>query len=527
MDISSPISYRPTAGSCSTKGLWLLCFVLLAGLYVFTCQRGIGWQDSGRFQWRVARGDYSGDIGLASAHPLCVVLGRAAIPLPGDNLAWRINAIGALGMAVAMANLAAAVAVLTGRRWIGLATAGMLGVSHTIWWLATISEVYYGWALAGLTGELWLLAILMGRPRWTVLTGLAVVNGLGLCAHNMALLALPVYAVVAVVLVAKRKLPAWSLAAAAGGYLLGAGGYIAMTAHLAYTGGDIIAAVRSALVGDFAKEVLNTTVISSRIKANAAIASMNLLGALPILAIVGWVKLRGRVGGAMAAALAALTGIYVLFVVRYPVADQFTFLGPTLALLAVAGGVGLAVLVDASRNLRRVAIIAVAASVLLGPAVLTAMPTIIRRAGAEPHRPRELPGRDEMRYWLVPWKHTEDSAETFAAAALAQAGPDGVILTDSTGYYPLVGLGDRNGPSASTMIIRTSAAKENYDRDPAAFKQAIGRRNIYILAPANWEDLGKLAVDTKHFQLPGEVLYRLYWPGEGPPTAPPGSELGS
>ena len=53
----------------SLKSLWWFTFIITALLYLATCQRGVSWQDSGMFQWRVLTGDYTGKLGLALAHP--------------------------------------------------------------------------------------------------------------------------------------------------------------------------------------------------------------------------------------------------------------------------------------------------------------------------------------------------------------------------------------------------------------------------------------------------------------------------
>ena len=129
-----------------------------------------------------------------------------------------------------------------------------------------------------------------------MLAGLALLSGLGLCVHSFALLPLPVYVAVAVRLVVRRKLPAWSLAAAGGAYLLGAAAYIAMTVHLAVVSGDAGGAIHSALFGNYAPQVLNASSISRHMKANAALAGLNLVSFMLPLAVIGWLRMRSRLG---------------------------------------------------------------------------------------------------------------------------------------------------------------------------------------------------------------------------------------
>ena len=94
-------------------------FYLSAVLYLLTCQRGVSWQDSGMFQWRVLNSDLTGDLGLALAHPLYIAAGKLFVWLPWGDMPMRLNFLSGIGMAVALANLAAVLFLLTGKRWIG------------------------------------------------------------------------------------------------------------------------------------------------------------------------------------------------------------------------------------------------------------------------------------------------------------------------------------------------------------------------------------------------------------------------
>ncbi len=486
----------------STPAWWVICLVVFSLLYLATCQRGVSWQDSGNFQWRVLTGDYHGDLGLALAHPLYIAAGRAVTAIPVGPWAARLNFFSGLGMAVALANVMAVATLLTGKRWIGVAVAAMLSVCHTVWWLSTIAEVYT-WSVAGLTGEIWLLVMLIRRPRRGVLAGLALVNGLGWCVHNFSLLPLPVYATVAIVLVARRRLPAWSLAAAVGAFCLGAGVYLAMIAHQAAATDDLFGAIQSALVGNFGTKVLNVSAVSKHAKENAALMAINFVSLLGPLAIVGWVRLRRRLGPALASAIGAITVIHVLFVARYNVPDQFTFLLPTLVTVALAAAVGLAELAERSRGWLNASMVACGLSVALAPVILAWAPALADQAGVDlPERQRF---RDEVRYWLIPWKHDENSAERFALAALRQAAPGGVILTDSTADEAIRVVQRLGDLSSGVAVCLPREGIPAYDDDPGAFRAALGGRRLYLSRPPT----GKLAEDAE-FDKPADhqALYR-------------------
>ena len=464
--------------------------VLLAGaiLYVATCQRGVCWQDSGTRQYRAAAFDLRGHLGLALAHPLYIIAGWLLKFVPIGSFPARLNFFSGLGMAVACANIAAVCLLLTGRRWIAAAGAAMTALAHTSWWLATAAEVYT-WSLAGFTAELWLLVALLRRPSAGKLIALALLSGLGLCVHNFALLPLPVYLTVAIVLLARRRLPAWSLAAAAGAYLLAAGLYLGLIAAEVAGGAGVGEAIGSALFGaGYQAQVLNTGLAWGAVrKANLLLMLINLLGPQLLFVVGAWV-LRRRAGGGVAAALLALAAIHLLFVLRYNVPDQFTFFLPSLAMLNVLAAVGLGHLASLGRGPERVAAAVVAVWLAAAPIAYAAAPGLAKAAGVEIGRPRELPGRDEGRYWLVPWKHNERSAETFVTDCLTgrRAVPDGAfILADPTAYYPLAAARKIDGlrPDVTLLGGHEPWPVPHPNDDLEAFFSAVGDRPLYVVSP--------------------------------------------
>jgi len=497
-----------------TVGLWCLCVVVFSILYALTSQQGASWQDSGTFQWRVMNGDYVGNRGLALAHPLYVAAGQLLKYVPAGSLPGRLNFFSGLGMAVALANLAGLLAFLTRRRWIGLLIAAMLSVTHTVWWLSTIAEVYT-WSVAGLTAELWLLAILVNRPSGRTLCALALVSGLGLSVHNFALLPLPVYFILAVVLIVRKRLSPAAMAGAVAPWLVGAGLYLGFVIRAAAVSGDIPGAIRSALFGRYAAQVLNASSVSHNFKANMALSAMNFMSVLAPLAIIGWVGFRRRLGGALATALGAVTIIEVLFFVRYPVPDQFTFILPTLMTVAIAAGVGLSVLAEMSRKMRVSAVALTIASIAAQPVFYAAAPSVLHAAGVRISRSRKLPFRDEMRYWLIPWKQNEDSAQRFATEALSFVRPGDVILGDSTSIYPLIVVKASGAEPADVRVLEHDDLPSRYDDDPQACRRSLAGRALYVVHPTQDGLSQKLIDDTEAIPCPtnSPILYLLLWRG--------------
>ena len=510
MLISSSASGRHQEKTFAATGLWWFTFICAAMLYLFTCQRGVSWQDSGMFQWRVLNSDLTGDLGLALAHPLYIAAGKLFVWLPWGNMPMRMNFLSGIGMAVALANLAAVLFILTGKRWIGFIIAAQFAFAHTVWWLATIAEVYT-LSLAGLSTELWLLILLLRNPRWYLLAGLAFVSGLGLAIHNLALLPLPVYGVVALLLIKRKRLPFWSAIIAMVCYLTGAAPYLVLVVMSAFNSGNIWNTLQTALFGGYVASVLNLTSFSASFKVNAVLIALNFINTLLPLAVLGWIEFRKRIGHMPVTALGAITLIELIFAIRYNVPDQFTFFLPSLFMIAVAAGIGLWVLVDTSRSWRNAAVIACIVSIIIQPLFYAAAPRLVEACGFAVARQRVLPFRDEVRYWLVPWKQDERSAEQFAAAALKQAAPDGIILADSTSIYPLLLVQRQRGLAPSVAVQFKGHPLPGYSVDPLSFRERLGNHILYVVSPFPGYIVPRLIEDADFIRAENEVLYRVRW----------------
>jgi hypothetical protein len=466
------------------KSVWSIVFILFLIVYGMSCQRSIGWQDSGEFQLRALDCDLRGKKALALAHPLYVLLASLVARLPIGGFPARVTFLSAIGMALTLANLGVICVTISRKGWIGVVIPTMLGVTHAAWWLSSVAEVYT-WSVAGLSLEIYLLILLLQHSAASriatakLFIAIFFINGLGLSIHNFALLPMPVYLLIGTLLALRRQLPLWSLGGAVIAYLIGAALFVFLLIEKCISLGFVVG-VTDALVGNYARQVFNTSLALESLKINATLASLSFANFLLPLAVVGLVNFR-RLNGMLALAMGLITGIEVTFVVRYSVPDQFTFLLPSMLLIAVFAGVGLDVLSDASPRWRTVAITAVVFSILF-PLGLYAMGPSLLEGRVRVQRARDLPFRDEMRYWMVPWKRNEDSAERFAREALYEAAPDGVILADDTSLYPLVVL-QRRDKIALGVWLPYDKKVPSYDRDRESFFRIVGDRKIFVVSP--------------------------------------------
>lgn len=208
--------------------LYLVLLLLSLALYASTAQRGSAWQDSGIFQWRTVHFNLTGWLGLALSHPLLIVLGKALALLPFGPVPWRINLVSAIAGAVTVANIGIFVRRLAPERpaaaWIA---AGSYGLAHTSWWLATICESQALFA-ALFTAQLHVILTLVRRPSVSMAALLGLLTGLALNAHNLALLALPVYGVALIVMCARRRVSAGAIGAFVAAWLAGASFFLVL-----------------------------------------------------------------------------------------------------------------------------------------------------------------------------------------------------------------------------------------------------------------------------------------------------------
>jgi len=509
---SSNFSFVAWASNCKTSTIWWIIFILASSLYGLTAQTSAAWQDSGTFQWRILIGDYVGTFGLVCAHPMLILFGQIAKLIPVGDILWKLNFISGLGMAVALANFMALITLLTNNRKVAILFTAILGLSHAVWWLATITETYT-WVIAGLTLELWLLVKLIRDPRWPRLVLLAFANGLTFSLHDFATLTLPIYVLLALYLAWKKQLPLWSLGMASLAFLIGGALFISLIIRQAIESGNIAIAVSSALFGPSRETILNASLITPYSRANVALASLSFLNIILPLAVVGVTRFRKDLGNVLAFTLGAITFIEIVFILRLASEDQFTCMLPALTMITLVSAMGANYLVQSSIRWRRTVMILGFASVICMPIIYGFLPGILTDLGIEVHRTRMLPYRDEIRYWITPWKQNENSAQIFSEQALRQAAPDGIILADNTPRYALLITRLLNPNLQHALIQSNRNPLPSYDSNPEKFRQILGNRPLYIVSPIPGyvDGFERILHDAEVHKEAGDVLYQVNW----------------
>lgn len=423
---------EPTDRVAPSWRRWLAVFAGAAVLYALTARRGAQWQDSGMHILRAVTGDLYGTQGLALVHPLHHWLARLAAAMDFVEPSFAITLISAIAGAVTVANIYGCVVTLSGSRRAGLVAACSLGVAHTFWQSATLAETYT-LAAALFSAECWCLAIYAMSHRRGALWSALFLNGLGVANHLLAGLTTPILAVVTWHSVRTKKITLKQAVAGSGLWLLASLPYTALVLVSMIRSGDVGGTLQSALFGHtFADEVLNTTISVRGMLVTIGFVLLCFPNALLPLAACGLFRAR-RFGIPVIAVRALSVGlfIHVLFVVRYNVVDQHTFLVLAYVLTAIFGGIGYATI---EKNARHPLRLFALASIMLAatPVVYALTPTLARRFDVLRSVERNKPYRDDYAYVFTPWSLADESAEKMSRHAIALAGETGLIVVEDS-----------------------------------------------------------------------------------------------
>jgi len=477
-----------------------------AVLYGVTCAPGAVWQDSGMILYRVWHHDVAGRLGLALSHPLYYLLAIGAkTVLPGE-FGFRVHLLTGLCSALAVANAYLLVRLWTGRVLPGLVAGLSLAVSHTFWRHGTIAETY-NLFVALMLGELIVLWQYSRTRRVGYLYGLALLNGLALADHLLAVFGGLCYLVYVGGLAVKRRVRLRSVGVMGLLWAVGASPYLYLVGRMWWETGDGGATLASALFGThYQDEVLNARISWRIVKENVMYIGLNFPTPNLLLAGVGLAGLRGvsreRWYGRIVLALGVL---YLGFAFRYTVVDRYAFFIPFYALVAVWIGLGARRFLERRRNVDWAVLILLGAVIPVG--MYIAAPEAARRMGVSLGTGREIPYRDEYNWFLRPWRTGYWGAERFAREALATAGPAGVIYADNTTVYPLLYVQEVREEGRSVRVVGgvyQDFSREISDRDGIIKMAEQGK--LYVVTPRKGY-CPKELLDWLDFKQAG-VLYR-------------------
>ncbi|UCG46438.1 MAG: DUF2723 domain-containing protein [Phycisphaerales bacterium] len=475
-----------TIGSSISQGnirrAYAAVFLAAAALYVVTCAPGSVWQDGGLIQYRVWHNDIEGRLGLALAHPLYylfAIAGKHTIP---GEFGRRVNVVTALISAFAVANM-----FLLLRLWLKRSLPALVGsvtlcLSHTFWWHATTPETY-NLATALLLAELIMLVRFAHTGRVRYLYALALINGLAVANHMLASIASVCYVVLLLILAGRRRITIGQLGAMALLWAAGALPYEYLIAKSVVRTGDLWGTLSSAMFGvRWRGTVLNTSLSGRIVKENLMWISLNYPTPNILLLFVGLWSVRKVshekwLGNMVLALLAA----YLVFAFRYTVPDRYAFFTPFYCMGSVVIGVGAYEIVQRWK----VTGPAMLALSLLSIPAYAAAPAIAEKAGVS-GRARDIPYRDDYRYFLRPWKTGYRGAERFAEEVLAGVEQGAIIVCslDGTTAPPLLYVQQIKGRRPDVKIIAEFGQSEGAPNvDEQTIDAVLAERAVYVVSP--------------------------------------------
>lgn len=416
---------------------WLGGLVVALSLYGATLAPGLLWGDSGYAHLHTALDGWLVDGDIARSHVVYYALARGLLWLLPIGPARAANLMAMFCGALTIANVAFLCASFCRTKTAVFAGTTLLLFSHTLWRLSAAAEVVT-LSTALLSAELIFFVVFVESRRRGWLYLALFTNGVGVSNHNFALLMWPVYGVIAL-----RWWSAWSdrrLRTALTGcaaLLLGMVPVLVLCADDWIAGGSLPATLKSWLVGQVGKRVLNVQSVLQPAVRGLGSGVLNFPTPLLILAIPGIVLFYRKAEKPVAWLFIGAFMVYAVFGIRYNVPDQYTFLVPAFLFLPIFIAVALDAVFSASAG--RSARVLACMCVLMVPAVYAALPPLLRSYGPDvgPMPKRQVPYRDRYDWFLRPWLTGYDGAELFARETLKALPPDAWLVLDSTLVPPL------------------------------------------------------------------------------------------
>lgn len=459
---------------------YLLVLAAALSFYIGTCAPTILWQDSGLFVYRIWHNDLEGNLGLALAHPLYIMIGIVVKYLPWGDLAYRINLISAFFGALTVANLFLFLRIWLNKFTPAILAAITLALSWNFWQHSVIAEVYT-LCTAQIFTELIFLLIYLRTSKISFLYLLAFLNGLTIANHLWGIFGFICYVIFIIVLLFKKRLFFKQIAFMILLWVIGALPYEYIIIKNIIQSGNLIETLVSAAFGNnWKNHVLNVSISINVVLENMIFIAINFPTPNFILFFIGLWTLRKKFAyKPLTNILLALLAIYFVFAFRYTVPDRYAFFIPFYCLTAVFIGIGADTLLTRYRS--RPLIITILLLALLPIPAYFLTPDIARAKYKSLGQRRQKPYRDEYDYFLKPWKNKCTSAQRFAQEALQIAAPNSIIYAYTTDVHALLYTQQVKGKRTDVKILSGYDKSENapeFNQDTIG--NLIKERTIYV-----------------------------------------------
>lgn len=476
--------YKNKVSTSYSIALWYLIVLFGGGvLYVTTCAPTILWQDSGVAVYRILHSDIEGNGGLAVAHPLYFIIGIGISRIPFGELAYRVNLISAIAAAFTVANLFLLLRLWLGRILPAIIGAITLAVSWTFWQNAVVAEVYTVYT-AMLMCELIMLLQYIRTKYIMYLYFLGLFNGLAIADHMWGIFGLTCYTVLLIVLLARKQIGLKHLGTIILLWVIGAAPFEYLIIKNIISSGNIQTTMASAVFGDLWKShVLNTSISMKMVAENIIFLLLNFPTPNFVCFFIGLYSLHKlSPSRSFANIILTLLILFYVFAFRYNVADRHVFFLPFYCLAAALIALGAEFVL--SRYNRRALVFMVLAFTLLPIPTYFFTPALARNTYKSLGQRRQLPYRDDYKYFLQPWKTGYDGAERFANEAFDTVEPNAIIYTDHTAVHPLLYMQEVKGKRSDVKIVSRFDNSRNapiFNEETIA--QLIKNSTVYVVSP--------------------------------------------
>lgn len=465
----------------ANKG-YILTFLAVLGLYVFTCAPTVLWQDSGMYQYRIWNNDIRGGLGLALAHPLYIMIGIATAKIPLGDFAYKINLISAVCGAITVANIFFLVYLITSRKTAAVIGAIAMAFSHTLWQHSNIAEVY-GLYAAIVSTEMIVLFYFVQTGKNKFLYLLGFLNGLSIAAHMLGTIPLFIYLCFIAFVLKKKELKIKAVLISAIFWIVGALPYeYLIVEHLLKTG-DLLLTIKSALFGSsWDNAVLNTSLNFRMVCENFLFIGLNFPSPNILLIFVGLAVACKRTNKRYAFLLTALFVMFLVFAFRYTVPDRYAFFLSFYVMCSVFLAIGADFVIERfkSKNLTT----AIFAMSFLALPVYYFAPVIAENAHVNLGIKRTLPYRNDYVYFLRPWQRGNDGPYKFAFDTMNIAEDNAVILADGSTVYALWYVQQTQGIKPNIRIVANHGDYKSPIPYPDAqeFERLLDQGPVYIVS---------------------------------------------
>jgi len=278
-----------------------------------------------------------------------------------------------------------------------------------------------------------------------------------------AVFGLACYTVFSVVLLARKQISLKHFGIIVLLWIIGAAPYEYLIIKNIILSGDVWATLASAAFGNLPEwqdAVLNRSISMKMVLENIGFILLNFPTPNFVLFFVGlWAIRKKTVSRSFANIVIAMLILYFVFAFRYTVVDRHIFFLPFYCLVTVLLALGADVFL--TRNNRKALAGAVLAFALLPIPIYAVTPALAKRTYKALGQRRQLPYRDDYKYFLQPWKTGYWGAERFADEALKSVDENAIIWADTTTAHALLYTQQVKGKRQDVKIISTYDKSEN------------------------------------------------------------------